>query len=269
MPRFLVSAVFCLAASAAAAQPATQAPPPPNWSQALRVHPVSRPGHTTSQLGLPALHHGLPHRPPLHHAVITHPAHHALPPTRKPPARPESHPVIPARTHHPEPVAAPRVAPPPPSPPAPPPEPPKGTVTGLPLPRFASLRSDDINLRSGPGARYPIDWVYKRRELPVMIEREFDVWRLIEMPDGTKGWVHQATLTGRRTFVVTGADATLRASASQTAEAVAVLRVGVVGRIRACDAASDWCQVQAADQHGWLPRSAFWGTAPNEPVAPP
>ncbi len=264
MLRFLVPAVLCLAASAAAAQSVL----PPDWNRALRVHPVTRPGHTTSQLGLPALHHGLPHRPPPHRAVITHHApERRPPPPHRPPPRPEPHPVVPARMHRPEPAPPPVVVPP--SPPQPPPEPPKGTVTGLPLPRFASLRSDDVNLRSGPGARYPIDWVYKRRELPVMIEREFDVWRLIELPDGTKGWVHQATLTGRRTFVVTGADATLRASANPQADAVAILRVGVVGRIRACDAASDWCQVQAADERGWLLRSAIWGTAPGEAVAPP
>ncbi len=266
MLRSLVSAVICLAANTAVAQTAS----PPDWSQALRVHPISRPGHTTTQLALPPLRHGLPHRPPLHHAAVIH---HPPPPARKPPPRPTPRPaprpVVVARVHRPEPKPAPPVVVPPPAPPAPPPEVPHGTVTGLPLPRFASLRSDDINLRSGPGARYPIDWVYKRRELPVMIEREFDVWRLIEMPDGTKGWVHQATLTGRRTFVVTGADATLRASASPQADAVAILRVGVVGRIRACDAASDWCQVQAADERGWLPRSAFWGTAGEEAVAAP
>ncbi|WP_408869838.1 SH3 domain-containing protein [Gluconacetobacter tumulisoli] len=80
----------------------------------------------------------------------------------------------------------------------------KGTVTGLPLPRFAALRADEVNMRSGPGQRYPIQWVYHRRDLPVEIEREFDVWRLVEDSDGQKGWVHQATLVGTRTFVVPG-----------------------------------------------------------------
>ncbi|ACI51760.1 protein of unknown function DUF1058 [Gluconacetobacter diazotrophicus PA1 5] len=80
----------------------------------------------------------------------------------------------------------------------------KGTVTGLPLPRFAALRADEVNMRSGPGQRYPIAWVYHRRDLPVKIEREFDVWRLVEDSDGQKGWVHQATLVGARTFVVPG-----------------------------------------------------------------
>ncbi|MGC5748304.1 hypothetical protein J4P41_06630 [Gluconobacter sp. NFX36] len=93
-----------------------------------------------------------------------------------------------------------------PSPDAPPADAPtdKGSNTGLPLPRYAALRADKVYMRRGPGDRYPIDWVYHRRGLPVEIEREFDVWRLVEDSDGQKGWVHQATLYGSRTFVIPG-----------------------------------------------------------------
>jgi len=66
------------------------------------------------------------------------------------------------------------------------------------------MRADEVNMRAGPGDRYPIQWVYHRRGLPVEIEREFDVWRLVEDSDGQKGWVHQATLVGQRTFVIPG-----------------------------------------------------------------
>ncbi|MFT9064236.1 MAG: SH3 domain-containing protein [Acetobacter persici] len=85
-----------------------------------------------------------------------------------------------------------------------PPEPPKGTVTGLPLPRYAALRSDEVNMRAGPGRRFPILWVYHRRGMPVRIEREFDVWRLVEDSTGQKGWIQQATLSGGRDFLVPG-----------------------------------------------------------------
>ena len=89
------------------------------------------------------------------------------------------------------------------------PDPEKPEGAPAKLPRFASLRSDDVNMRAGPGTRYRIDWVYKRRDLPVEIEREFDVWRWVRDPDGIQGWVHQATLMGRRSFIVQKADATL------------------------------------------------------------
>ena len=146
-------------------------------------------------------------------------------------------------------------------------DPAKGTATGLQLPRWAAFRSDEVNLRSGPGMQYPIDWVYHRRDLPVRIEREFGVWRLIEDQDGTKGWVHQATLTGQRGFLVPGADArTLRASGSETANAVALLKPGVVGTIRGCAADAAWCEVQAGSYRGWLRRTDMLGVDPGEAV---
>jgi len=105
--------------------------------------------------------------------------------------------------------------------------------------------------------------------LPVKIEREFDVWRLIEDMDGIKGWVNQALLIGRRTFVVMGtADVTMRADGSDGASAVAVLKPGVVGRVLRCVNGAPWCQVQAGDYIGYLPRTAFWGTDPGEAVTP-
>ena len=146
------------------------------------------------------------------------------------------------------------------------PEKPAGTVAKLP--RFVSLRSDDVNMRAGPGTRYRIDWVYKRRDLPVEIEREFDVWRWVRDADGTQGWVHQATLMGRRSFIVQKTDATLRSEASDTGSAVAILKPGVIGRIRSCEAASDWCNVQTGSYRGYLRRAQFWGVLPGEVVNP-
>jgi SH3-like domain-containing protein len=140
-------------------------------------------------------------------------------------------------------------------------------VTGLPLPRFASLRTDDVNFRAGPGTRYPVQWIYRRRDLPVEIEREFDVWRLVRDPQDNRGWVHTATLAGRRSILVTGtAVRPLRSAARDDAPAVAKLEPGVVGRLRGCAAASDWCQVQVKDYKGWMRREAFWGTMPGEAV---
>jgi SH3-like domain-containing protein len=146
------------------------------------------------------------------------------------------------------------------------PEKPEGAAARLP--RFASLRSDDVNMRAGPGTRYRIDWVYKRRELPVEIEREFDVWRWVRDADGIQGWVHQATLMGRRSFVVQKTDATLRSEANDSASAVAILKPGVIGRIRSCEASSDWCNVQTGSYRGYLRREQFWGVLPNEAVSP-
>jgi SH3-like domain-containing protein len=146
------------------------------------------------------------------------------------------------------------------------PEKPEGAPARLP--RFASLRSDDVNMRAGPGTRYRIDWVYKRRDLPVEIEREFDVWRWVRDAEGVQGWVHQATLMGRRSFIVQKAEATLRSDANESASAVAILKPGVIGRIRSCKASSDWCDVQTGSYRGYLRRTAFWGLLPGEVINP-
>src|SRR5262245_34959241 len=70
--------------------------------------------------------------------------------------------------------------------------------SGLPVPRFASLRSDEVNVRTGPGTRYPVDWVFKRKFMPVEVVAEFENWRKIRDWQGASGWVHQSLLTGRR-----------------------------------------------------------------------
>jgi SH3-like domain-containing protein len=162
--------------------------------------------------------------------------------------------------------------PPEPAPAPPPPAeraPTIGSVTSLPLPRFAALRSDEVNMRSGPGTRFPIEWTYQRRELPVEIVREFELWRRIRDPEGTEGWVHQSTLMGRRSFIVRGAPGTevmLRRRAEDQAQPVARLRPGVVGRLRACEPNSPWCEAQIGEHRGYIKRADIWGVGPTEEV---
>jgi SH3-like domain-containing protein len=188
---------------------------------------------------------------------------HPGPPRR--PLRPTAEHV----TSH-KPVVVEEAPTPAPKKPAPPPVPANiGTNTGLPLPRYAALKSDDVNMRSGPGERYPVLWTYQRRDLPVKIEREFDIWRLVEDMDGIKGWMQAGFLTGHRSFVITGTDDhTLRADPNDAADAIATLKPGVVGRIKACEAGKIWCQIQIQDYRGWLKRSEIWGVDSDEVIAP-
>jgi SH3-like domain-containing protein len=167
--------------------------------------------------------------------------------------------------HVPPPVA---VVPPPVAPPPPEAAATEPSEPAPKLPRFAALKTDETNMRKGPGQRYPIDWVYQRHDLPVEVEREYDVWRYVRDPDGTQGWVHQVTLSDRRTFMIKGKDAMLRSAANDTASPVAELQAGVIGRLRECAAGSQWCEVQAAGYRGYLRRDQIWGLLPDEVLAP-
>lgn len=144
----------------------------------------------------------------------------------------------------------------------------RGTVTGVKLPRYASLRVDTVNLRRGPGQRYPIDWVYHRRGLPVQIVREFDTWRQVRTQDGTTGWIYHALLVNRRDFIVTAAEVTLHRGPHPRARPVAHLQHGVVGRLLHCAGGAAWCQVSVGDHVGYLLRAAIWGSDPGEAVGP-
>lgn len=128
--------------------------------------------------------------------------------------------------------------------------------TGLPLPRFVSLRSAEVNLRTGPGNTYPIDWVYKRRHMPVEVIAEFDNWRKIRDWEGAVGWVHQNLLDGRRYVLITG-ERLLLSRPAPDAPPVARVMAGVIARLLTCQAA--WCRLDADGHEGWLPRDGFWG----------
>ncbi len=141
-------------------------------------------------------------------------------------------------------------------------EAPRGT--GLPLPRFASLRAGEVYMRTGPGTRYPIEWIYRRRGLPVQIVAEFDAWRKVQDPQGTVGWVHRAMLAGRRTAVVIADGTMLLRNPAPDAPAVARAEVGVMAEILSCEGA--WCRIEARGLRGWIPRAALWGTFPGEKV---
>jgi len=134
--------------------------------------------------------------------------------------------------------------------------------SALPVPRFVSLRSDEVNVRTGPGVRYPIDWVFQRKTMPVEILAEVDTWRKIRALDGTEGWVHQSMLTGRRTALITGEVQTLRKRNAADAAAVALLEPGVIGSLLECRDA--WCRLEIAGNKGWLPRDTLWGVLPSE-----
>jgi len=137
-----------------------------------------------------------------------------------------------------------------------------GPETKLPLPRYASLRSDEINVRRGPGLSYKKDWVFRRARLPVRIIGEYRDWRQIVDSDNAGGWVYHALLSGRRTVLVTAEMVELRDEAAPEAPVVAEAERGVVADLVACTI--EWCEIEADRLEGWVPKHAIWGVDRGE-----
>ncbi|OYX06174.1 MAG: hypothetical protein B7Z15_16530 [Rhizobiales bacterium 32-66-8] len=147
--------------------------------------------------------------------------------------------------------------------------------SGLPLPRFATTRSEPINVRVGPGTKYEVAWTYLKSGIPVEIVQEFDTWRKIRDVDGTEGWIHQNLLAGIRagyaTPLLANGEIALRASQSDDATIRARLGAGFKVIIKQCD--GSWCEVTAIGQDanqrsatysGYLHQEELWGVYPDE-----
>jgi SH3-like domain-containing protein len=145
---------------------------------------------------------------------------------------------------------------------------PVGPVTKLPLPRFASLKTDRVNLREGPSKDHATKWVYERAGLPVEITAEFEIWRKVRDSEGVEGWVLHSLLSGRRTALVTpnkkGENSKLYARASASADLAATLQSGVIVNVRRCDGA--WCLVDGDGFKGYIEQEKLWGVYPDEKI---
>jgi SH3-like domain-containing protein len=147
-----------------------------------------------------------------------------------------------------------------------------GSATGLPLPRFVSLKADRVNLRNGPGTEYPTSWVFRRAGMPVEILKEFEGWRQIRDAEGVTGWVLHSLLSGRRTSLVLPWEikkeplprVSLRSSADPSASPVAVVEAGVIANLHHCD--GTWCRVMVGSYRGYIEQNKLWGVYPGEVI---
>lgn len=138
----------------------------------------------------------------------------------------------------------------------------RGSVTNLPLPRFVSMKASEGNVRRGPSLTHQIDWVFQRKDVPLVITAEHGHWRRIEDRDGVGGWVHYSLLSGTRTAIVEKDMLELKAQPTEGALAMAQLEIGVIVKIEECRA--DWCRMNAAGYKGWAPKAALWGIGHDE-----
>ena len=133
----------------------------------------------------------------------------------------------------------------------------RGPVTGLPLPRFVSLRASEARARRGPGLDHRVDWLYRRPGLPLRVTAEHGHWRRVEDIEGVGGWVHYSLISGTRTVIVTADLADLRRRADAASPLVAQLETGVLASLGECR--DDWCQLRADGHRGWTQQDVLWG----------
>lgn len=139
-------------------------------------------------------------------------------------------------------------------------------ASGLPVPRFVSLKSDRVNVRRGPGRDHEIVWTYVKAGLPVEIVQEFENWRRIRDWEGGEGWVFHSLLSGRRTAIVKpwekSGTTPLRISADSNATVVGKLEPNVVASVSECS--SGWCKIAGAKWSGWVDQTLLFGVYPDE-----
>jgi SH3-like domain-containing protein len=140
-----------------------------------------------------------------------------------------------------------------------------GSVTGLPLPRFVSLKPNDTPMRQGPGMDHAITWVYKRSGLPVEVTAEYFNWRRVRDADGTEGWIRQTRLSGKRTAMINsrenGAEPLFDRSSLDSA-VLARLENGVVAQVDSCD--GRWCRIHGEGYDGYVMQDRLWGVYMGE-----
>ncbi len=142
-------------------------------------------------------------------------------------------------------------------------------ASGLPLPRFVSLKSARVNIRIGPSTDYPVAWMYMKSGTPMEIIQEYDNWRRVRDADGTEGWVNQALLSGERTAVAAPwmrekgeVFVNMRREPQSSAAVIAKLQPGVVIVMDECN--GDWCHASAGGAEGWVSQAEVWGAYPGE-----
>jgi SH3-like domain-containing protein len=138
----------------------------------------------------------------------------------------------------------------------------RGKVTNLPIPRYVSLKADEGNVRRGPSLSHRIDWVFRRRDMPLEITDEYGHWRRVRDRDGQGGWIHYSLLSGVRTVIVEEDMAALLSKPDPTSTVSARAEAGVIAELDEC--LPDWCRISADGYRGWIEKTALWGVDPAE-----
>ena len=138
-----------------------------------------------------------------------------------------------------------------------------GSVTGLEIPRFVSLESNDVNIRVGPSINYPIKLKYVYQNLPLEIIDEFDAWRKSRDHKGNIGWVHKSLIKGDR-YILTGyqINTDIKLFSRPNGKAKGIIESNNILELKSCTIS--WCKVSSGPFSGWVSKDGIWGTYKKE-----
>jgi SH3-like domain-containing protein len=134
------------------------------------------------------------------------------------------------------------------------------TPSGMPVPRYVSLKFDKVNARAGPGDDHRLLWIYRVRGLPLQVVAETSEWRRVCDPEGAVAWIHKRTTDGRRTVMnTTPRPVTLLKRPKDAAAPAAYLNPRALATLDRCD--KGWCRVRVDGASGWAREGVLWGSA--------
>ena len=132
------------------------------------------------------------------------------------------------------------------------------TPSGQPVPRWLSLKSDEVRARQGPGLDYRIMWEYQVSSLPVQVIAETTEWRKICDPDGAVAWVHRSVVSSRRSvFNASAEEIAIHSGRSTTSSVRARLSPRSLVAVDECE--EGWCEVRIGRMRGWVQQRAVFG----------
>jgi SH3-like domain-containing protein len=135
-----------------------------------------------------------------------------------------------------------------------------GSAQDREVPYWATIKTDELNMRVGPSVEYKVAWVYKRKGLPVKVIRVTEGWRRIRDHEGDEGWVTANLLSAERGGLVVGEGlVAMRETPSESGKLKWNLQPGVVGKLGECN--PGWCELDVAGRAGWVRADRLWGAS--------
>jgi SH3-like domain-containing protein len=126
------------------------------------------------------------------------------------------------------------------------------------VPYWASLKANEVYMRVGPGEDYRINWVYRRQHLPLKVLRIMQNWRLVQDPDGARGWIMVSMLVRGHDAYVGGKElAELHEAPDANSRLLWHLEPGVLGKLGDCGAG--WCRFTVNGRGGYIQQDNLWG----------